>query len=241
MSKSNQNLLAVIALLVVCAVVTLALTFFNRDKADDDSSMETEQESQTEEDTENPPVSEDAEQETESEIPDETTEPELPNMEFPTELSGETKNVTITVPVQSPDGSIQRPEISIMMDVPKEWRQEEEGSGTFLFPGEIVVAENFTSTIVPQGKTIWACARLDKQPNRLTTDTMEIAGENTLYSVRWLAAEDGSEPPEGEKTYCCTYCLPREDTFLTVSFYVVGEDLEESMKMQKEILESIVY
>ena len=246
MSKSSQNMLAVLAMLMVLVLITVIFSFISRKSPDDVVSADA-QEVVSEEDD-----SEGFIEETEKEIPvddetgseenPDTTFEEEPEEDYPTELSGETKTVTVEIPFRTPDGSEQRPSKTITLDVPAEWRQESENSGKFFFPGKMTAADEFAGTIVPPGQTIWSCSKIWKMENRTETESIKVGNYDVLYVIRWLPDNLGEELPDEDKLYCCTYYLPVDgDTFITISFYTPGSELDDAQELHQAILDSITF
>ena len=239
MSKSSQNMLAVIAMLMVVVLVTVVFSFISR-KSPALSANKQDVVSEKDADGADNETSDDSQADSE-ENSDITFEEEAEE-DYPTELSGEMKTVTIEVPFQTPDGSQQRPSQTITLDVPLEWRQESDNSGKFFFPGKMTAADEFTGTIVPPGQTIWSCSKVWKLENRTETDSIKIKNNNVLYVIHWLPDNLGEELPDENKLYCCTYFLPVDgDTYITISFYTTGSELDEAVKLQETILKSIQF
>ena len=219
LTKERKNLLAVLLLLGLLTVFALVFVLLSKDKIEP---IQPPQEEVTE------PVEQEPAQE-------ETNEPQEPQEDY---TPGGIRTVELSIPIQGDDaGAV----MNLSIDVPSEWRQEEqEGIVFYDAQDDSLASDGYEVHKMNQGSSLWASAKVWKNENHVSAETLTIQGQEVLLGLSYVSPEEASKPEEAQQC-CYSYYLPKDGSFLLIRFYSQGKWDEQSMEQQKEILESIQY
>ena len=224
LSKEQKNLLAVLILLGVLTVFALVFVLLSKDKVDQTPPP---QEEVTE------PVEQEPPQEEVIEPPQE--EPEQPEEDY---TPGGIRTVELSVPIQGDESGAA---LSFTIDLPSEWRPgEQEETSFYDAQDDSLVSDGYEAYKMNQGSSLWASAKVWKNENHVSAETLTIQGQEVLMGLSYVSAEKASKPEE-EQQCCYSYYIPQNGSFLLIRFYSQGKWDEQSLEQQKEILESIQY
>ena len=166
---------------------------------------------------------------------EEANEPQEPQEDY---TPGGIRTVELSIPIQGDDaGAV----MNLSIDVPSEWRQEEqEGIVFYDAQDDSLASDGYEVHKMNQGSSLWASAKVWKNENHVSAETLTIQGQEVLLGLSYVSPEEASKPEEAQQC-CYSYYLPKDGSFLLIRFYSQGKWDEQSMEQQKEILESIQY
>lgn len=224
LSRERKNLLAVLVLLGVLTVFALVFVLLSKEPAE-----------------QTPPPQEEVTEPVEQTPPqEESTEPPEEEAQQPEEdyTPGGIRTVELSVPIQGDEsGAV----LSFSIDLPSEWRPgEQEETAFYDAQDDRLVSDGYEGYQMNSGSSLWASAKVWKNENHVSAETLTIQGQEVLMGLSYVSAEEASKP-EQEQQCCYSYYLPQKGSFLLIRFYSQGKWDEAALEQHKEILESIQY